>query len=161
MMPRTFDGVVLGPNSPLRARARSCRSEDAEQALCDDLVARISGKADGVVEQSQKRAATYLTRGLPDRRYRLLGLCVMWETKADDGQLTPSQHAFLLRELQFNAVACCGGLEDLQGFVAAVRLEHQTKQPRVRDYCMATIARWAAKGYRREAAPRLRRKGAR
>lgn len=151
------NGIELGPNSPLLQKPRKCRSEDDEQRLCDDLVARISGKDDGIVQQSQKRAATYLTRGMPDRRYRLLGVCVMFETKAEDGRLTMSQHEFLLRELRFGAYACCGTLEDLEGFIAALRLEHQVKQPRLHEYCLATIGRWAAKGYRRESPPRRRR----
>jgi hypothetical protein len=152
----TYQGITLGPSSPLLAGPVD-RTEDDEQRLCDDLICRISGKDDGVVEQSQKRAATFLTRGIPDRRYRLLGLCVSWETKPCKGKLTQSQHDYLLRELQFGAYACCGGLEDLEGFVRAVRFEHQTKEPRIREYCYATIARWAAKGYRSERRSRRRR----
>lgn len=159
-MPVAVHGIQLGPNSPLLQKARKCRSEDDEIALIDDYVSRISGRDDGVVEQSQKRAAMYITLGMPDRRYRLLGLCTMWEGKAEDGKLTMSQHEFLLRELQFGAYACCGTLEDFERFVAAVRLEHQTKEPRVREHCLTTIARWAAKGYRKEAPPRPRRRRA-
>jgi hypothetical protein len=101
-----------------------------------------------------------VTIGLSDRRYRLLSVAVMWELKADDGQLTPSQHSFMLEELEHGAFACCGGLQDLEGFIAAVRLEHQLKQPRIHEYCLATIGRWAAKGYRPERPPRRTRRRA-
>lgn len=150
------DRISLGPNSPLRQYLRTERSEKAEGELCDDCVARISGKR-GVVNLSQVRASM-LTVGVSDRRYRLLGVALMYELKAHDGQLTKSQHEFLLDELEHGALACCGGLEDLRGFIAAVRLEHQTGQPRIREYCHNTIARWAAKGYRRERIPSKRRR---
>ena len=53
-----LERISLGPNSPLRQYLRTERDEDAETALCDDRVARISGKDDGAGLQGQFGSAT-------------------------------------------------------------------------------------------------------
>lgn len=151
-------GIAPGPQSPLlEVSGRACRSEDAEGALCDSLIGQITG-ASGVVQLSQRRESQ-LTLGLPDRRYRVHGFAFFWELKADDGQLTASQHAFLLDELQHGALAGCGTLEDLAIIVELLkraRAGERSLAPAVA--CAHLIARWAERGYRREPPRRHRRK---
>jgi len=151
---RLINGIEPGPNSPLVAKMRGCRSEEVEGQLCDDFVARAPRGS--VVNLSQPRESM-LTRGLPDRRYRFYGVSFFYELKAEDGQLTPSQHAFLLDELSSGALAACGTLDDLQQI--AVRVAAAGPYAALASYCHALVQRWAAKGYRREdLRPRRRRR---
>lgn len=145
----THNGVKLGPNSPA-VGLRQCRSETAEEQLCDDLVAQIAGR-DAVVRFSQAQAAQQ-TRGIPDRRYRVLGYAIWFEVKAEDGKLTKSQHEFLERELDYGQVSCCGTLEDLRELLAFIRRTDEL----VLTWCRQRVRRWAAKGYRRERSTRSR-----
>lgn len=149
-------GVALGPDSPLRAvSGRACRSEAAEEALCDDFIAR-SGEQSGVVRLSQRRASM-VTRGVSDRRYRVSGVAFWYEVKAEDGRLTPSQARFLLDELLCGAPAACGTLEDLQQFVTALRgADANDRRQLAVDLGIRLVERWARKGYRREGAARRR-----
>lgn len=153
-MTKTLNGIVLGLGSPLLARARGCRSERAEVDLCDDLILRIAGRA-GVVNLSQSRASM-LTRGLSDRRYRVHRAAFFWEGKAEDGQLTCSQHLFLLAELQAGSLAGCGTLDDLNDLLGALVSPART-HALLERYCLELIGRWAARGYRTERTPRRRR----
>jgi hypothetical protein len=159
-------GITPGPNSPLlEVSGRACRVEDAEGDLCDSLILQLTGRS-GVVQLSQKRESM-LTEGLPDRRYRAYGFAFFWELKAEDGQLTASQHAFLLDELQHGALAACGTLEDLKGLLFWLRAvrngsgEGAPVEPMWRkllDYCAALVAQWCARGFRREPTRRRRRR---
>jgi hypothetical protein len=159
----TLNGVVLGPNSPAH-RLRKCRTEKVEGALCDALVAQLSGR-EHVVNLSQQRASM-LTEGLPDRRYRAFGVAFWWELKAEDGKLTHAQHAFLLAELTSGAPAGCGTLQDLQDLLDVVKAHREPEGviPRmhasmtIQAHCLALIGRWSAKGYRTESPPRRRRR---
>lgn len=153
-------GIVPGPNSPLlQVSGRLERDEDAEEVLCDDFVARISGRS-GVVRLSQRRASN-ITRGVSDRRYRIHDVAFFYEVKAADGKLTATQHAFLLDELQHGALAAVGTFADLEELVKL--LERSRSLPWLRrslvltTHCMGLIQRWAAKGYRHESTPRTRR----
>lgn len=152
-------GIRPGPNSPLlEVSGRACRDEGAEVALCDELIARVSGKDDGIVNLSQKRESR-LTLGLSDRRYRACAIAFFFEVKAEDGKLTPSQHRFLVAELQHGAIASCGTLTDLRALLeVAVSVPVEGRLARLLAHCADTIGRWAAKGYRREAFPRRRRR---
>ena len=146
----TLNGVVLGPNSPA-VGLRPCRSESDEEQLCDDHVARIAGK-EAVVKFSQAKA-TQQTRGISDRRYRVLGHAFWFEVKAEDGKLTESQHQFLERELDYGNLACCGTLDDLKtllSYFSSAGADPHT-------WCRLRVQRWAAKGYRKEGHPRKRR----
>lgn len=151
---KTLNGITLGANSPLATRAgqgRGCRSEAAEAQLCDDFV--MKAPRGSMANLSQQRASN-LTRGLSDRRYRFYGHSFFYELKAEDGQLTASQHGFLLDELANGALATCGTLEDLQWFAA--RCAEGSTQLDV--HCLTLVKRWAEKGYRREdTRPRRRR----
>lgn len=150
------NGIEVGPNSPLLERLRGCRAEKAEAQLCDDFISRAP--RGGVVNLSQPRESM-LTRGLSDRRYRCFGLSFFYEIKAEDGQLTPSQHAFLLDELANGALAACGGLDDLQDLVAAIADAHgNAAAPALVGHCEQLVRRWAEKGYRREVPSRKRRR---
>lgn len=147
MSPRTrVNGIELGPNSPAR-NLRGCRSESAEEQLCDDLVASIAGK-EGVVKFSQAQAAQQ-TRGISDRRYRVLGHAFWFEVKAEDGKLTESQYLFLCRELNYDAVACCGTLHDLQELLGYMR---SMERADVIVWCRNRVLAWARKGFRKERA---------
>ncbi len=137
------NGIELGPNSPARG-LRTCRSESAEEQLCDDLVASIAGIA-GVVKFSQAQVAQQ-TRGISDRRYRALGHAFWFEVKAEDGKLTESQHRFLEAELDYGNLACCGTLDDLRDLLAYIR----TAGSEPHTWCRLRVQRWAAKGYRKE-----------
>lgn len=159
----THNGVTLGPNSPARG-LRAARSEKVEQALCDDLVAKVAGR-EHVVSLSQYRASN-VTEGLPDRRYRLYGTTLWWETKAADGKLTAEQHKFLAHELAHGALAGCGTLEDLQETATHLqRLHAASKDPMQRAaaaatlaaHCIRQVGRWAEKGYRPTKPSRRRR----
>ncbi len=146
MSPRTrVNGIELGPNSPAR-NLRTCRSESAEEQLCDDLVASIAGK-EAVVKFSQAQAAQQ-TRGISDRRYRVKGYAFWFEVKAEDGKLTESQHQFLHRELDYGALACCGSLDDLRDLLAYVGKPGSDAA----TWCRLRINRWASKGFRKERA---------
>ena len=147
----TLNGITLGPHSPFAARARKCRSESAEGALCDDFVLRAPRGS--LANLSQQRESN-LTRGLSDRRYRFYGASFFYEIKAEDGQLTATQHGFLLDELANGALATCGTLDDLQWFAARCA----AGQTGLDVHCLTLVMRWAAKGYRREdTRPRRRR----
>lgn len=157
------NGVDVGPNSPAVA-LRGCRSEDVEEQLCDDLVARIAGTA-GVVKFSQAQASQQ-TRGISDRRYRVHGTTLWFEVKAEDGQLTMSQHEFLLQELQHGELACCGTYDDLRELLALLASERASTNPLGREereswwreWCLNRIGVWAARGYRKERPTRARRR---
>lgn len=163
----THNGVKLGPNSPA-VGLRTCRSEAAEEQLCDDLVARMAGGG-AVVRFSQAQIAQQ-TRGISDRRYRILGTTLWFEVKAQDGKLTMSQYTFLLQELQHGALACCGTLEDLRHVLVKLQAaweggrEH-SRQRRIellddaRGWCLDQVGIWAAKGFRKERPTRRRRGG--
>jgi hypothetical protein len=149
-------GITPGPNSPLlEVSGRTCRSEDAEGALCDSLIRQLSGRS-GVVQLSQKRESM-LTEGLPDRRYRVCGAALFWEVKAEDGKLTAAQHAFLLDELQHGALAACGTLTDLYAMIEILR-RAQAGEGEIApaSACAYLVAKWAERGYRSE--PRRRRR---
>ncbi len=160
------NGITLGPNSPARG-LRSCRSESAEEQLCDDHVAKIAG-TQAVVKFSQAQAAQQ-TRGISDRRYRVYGVAFWFEVKAEDGKLTMSQHEFLLQELQHGALACCGTLDDLKHLLIKLQaawtagLEH-SRQMRLevldhaRGWCLDRIGQWAERGYRKERPTRSARR---
>lgn len=156
-------GILPGPASPLLAvSGRGCRDEDAEEALCDDFIAR-SGDGSSVVRLSQRRASM-VTRGISDRRYRIgggIGGVAFWyEVKAADGKLTPSQHRFLLDELLCGGPAACGTLEDLQQYVTALRSTAPAdRRQRAIDLGIRLVETWARKGYRRERTGRQRRGG--
>ncbi|MHB1297279.1 MAG: hypothetical protein ACYC0B_02020 [Gemmatimonadaceae bacterium] len=153
-MTKLINGIAPGPNSPLLAKARGCRDEDAEGELCDDFVLRAPR---GSMANFSQKPESMQTRGISDRRYRFYGIAFFYELKAEDGQLTPSQHAFLLDELSSGALAACGTLDDLQAFaaLAATGAPHAV----LATYCHALVQRWAAKGYRREdLRPRRRRR---
>ena len=142
----TLNGITLGPHSPRASRAgtgRGCRGEGDEAALCDDFVLRAPRGS--LANLSQQRASN-LTRGLSDRRYRFYGASFFYEIKAEDGQLTATQHGFLLDELANGALATCGTLDDLQWFAARCAAGHT----RLDVHCLTLVMRWAAKGYRRE-----------
>jgi hypothetical protein len=151
-------GITPGPNSPLlEVSGRACRDEEAEGALCDSLIRLLTG-ASGVVQLSQRRESQ-LTVGLPDRRYRAYGFAFFWELKAEDGQLTASQHAFLLDELQHGALAGCGTLEDLKVIVELLRRARAGEAALTPDSaCAHLVARWAERGYRPEPTRRRRRR---
>lgn len=161
-----LNGIALGPNSPAKG-LRTCRSESAEEQLCDDLVAKIAG-TQGVVKFSQAQAAQQ-TRGISDRRYRVYGVAFWFEVKAEDGKLTMSQHEFLLQELQHGALACCGTLDDLQHLIIKLRAawdvgREQGRQGRIelmdhtRGWCLDHIGQWAERGYRKERPTRAARR---
>ncbi|MBX3173288.1 MAG: hypothetical protein KF709_02695 [Gemmatimonadaceae bacterium] len=150
----TVNGIQVGPNSPAIG-LRGCRSEDAEGRQCDDFIARLAG-VEGVVQFSQAQAAQQ-TRGIPDRRYRLLGFTLWYEVKAEDGKLTPSQHKFLTAELQHGELAACGTLEDLQELVHLLNRPADAVMRTALAHCTALVGRWAEKGYRREKPMRRRR----
>lgn len=153
------NGITLGPNSPA-TDLRTCRSESAEEQLCDDHIARIAGK-DAVVKFSQAQAAQQ-TRGISDRRYRVHGVAFWFEVKAEDGKLTMSQHEFLLQEMQHDGLACCGTLEDLRALVAQLLEVRQLGgfglMPGIRQWCLVRIGAWAARGYRKERPTRATRR---
>jgi hypothetical protein len=140
----TINGVKVGPNSPAIG-LRANRSEADEEQLCDDLVARIAGS--GAVVKFSQAQRSQQTRGIADRRYRVHGAALWFEVKAANGKLTMSQHEFLLRELEYGALACCGTLEDLQGLLVALRAGDAAA---VRAQCLERIGEWVAKGYRPE-----------
>lgn len=143
-------GVTPGPNSPLlEVSARLCRGEDAEELLCDQFIARISGPR-GVVRLSQRRASM-ITVGVSDRRYRFHQVAAFFEVKAEDGQLTLSQHLFLLDELLHGGYASVGTLDDLRALVeVSVSQPVEGRHARLVEHCRQTIARWAARGFRAE-----------
>lgn len=153
------NGIELGPNSPAKG-LRTCRSETAEEQLCDDLIAKITG-TQGVVKFSQAQAAQQ-TRGISDRRYRVYGVAFWFEVKAEDGKLTMSQHEFLLQELQHDGLACCGTLEDLRALVVQLLEVRQPGgfglMPGIRQWCLMRIGAWAARGYRKERPTRAARR---
>lgn len=157
-----LNGIELGPNSPA-AGLRGCRSEDAEEQQCDDLIARRADTT-AVVRFSQAQASQQ-TRGISDRRYRLYGVAFWFEVKAEDGQLTMSQHQFLLEELRHGALACCGTYDDLHELVTKLEAAHHApNRPRrlelldeLRGWCLDRIGVWAARGYRKERPTRRRR----
>lgn len=151
------NGIELGPNSPA-AHLRDCRSEAAEEQLCDDLVARIAGTT-AVVKFSQAQAAQQ-TRGISDRRYRVYGVAFWFEVKAEDGKLTMSQHEFLLQELTHGALGCCGGLADLRGFLCLLQASRDDAAVRAKlgAYCLDIVGAWAARGYRKERSTRATRR---
>lgn len=160
------NGIALGPNSPARG-LRGCRSESAEEQLCDDLVAQIAG-TQAVVKFSQAQAAQQ-TRGISDRRYRVYGTAFWFEVKAEDGKLTMSQHEFLLQELQHGALACCGTLDDLKHLLIKLQAARdvsfaQGTQGRAevmrhtRGWCLDRIGQWAERGYRKERPTRATRR---
>lgn len=138
------NGIALGPNSPARG-LRGCRSESAEEQLCDDLIAQIAG-TQAVVKFSQAQAAQQ-TRGISDRRYRVYGVAFWFEVKAEDGKLTMSQHEFLLQELRHGELACCGTLHDLQELLGQLR---GGLLAGAREWCLNRVGLWAARGYRKE-----------
>jgi hypothetical protein len=160
------NGIELGPNSPAKG-LRTCRSETAEEQLCDDLVAKIAG-TQAVVKFSQAQAAQQ-TRGISDRRYRVYGTAFWFEVKAEDGKLTMSQHEFLLQELQHGALACCGTLDDLRhllmrlhaAFDAGLGKGRQSRLEVIDDargWCLDRIGQWAERGYRKERPTRAARR---
>lgn len=151
------NGVELGPNSPAR-NLRTCRSESAEEQLCDDFIARLTTATKKDVVQFSQAQASQQTPGVSDRRYRIYGVAFWFEVKADDGQLTKSQHEFLLQELACGALGTCGNLADLERLVmllqstsavdrASGRVE---REGFVREYCEMKLAEWAQRGYRKE-----------
>lgn len=150
------NGIELGPNSPA-AGLRDCRSESAEEQLCDDHIARLSRK-EAVVKFSQAQAAQQ-TRGISDRRYRVYGFAFWFEVKADDGKLTMSQHEFLLQELQSGSLALCGALADLKAFTTLLEIAQHDNSLREKlvTYCLDAVGTWAARGYRKERLTRRRR----
>lgn len=157
----THNGIVLGPNSPALSQ-RGARSEKAEQQLCDDLISRIAGK-EHIVNLSQTRASM-ITVGVPDRRYRVYGVGLWWETKPEDGKLTAEQHAFLLSELRHGALGGVGTLEDLQRMLVPLQALHSARDSHTRAdaiahaamHCLTLVGQWAARGYRRERQPSKR-----
>lgn len=157
------NGIELGPNSPARG-LRGCRSESAEEQLCDDLIAQIAG-TQAVVKFSQAQAAQQ-TRGISDRRYRVYGVAFWFEVKAADGKLTMSQHEFLLQELQHGALACCGTLHDLQEILSMLASHRASTNPVgregvesfMREWCLNRVGLWAARGYRKERPTRATRR---
>lgn len=152
-----LNGIELGPNSPAKG-LRTCRSESAEEQLCDDLVAEIAG-TQGVVKFSQAQAAQQ-TRGISDRRYRVYGVAFWFEVKAEDGKLTMSQHEFLLQELQHGALALCGTLLELKGFLYLLQSarENSLLREQLTGYCLDAVGSWAARGYRKEQPTRAARR---
>lgn len=157
------NGIELGPNSPARG-LRRCRSESAEEQLCDDLVAKIAGQH-AVVKFSQAQAAQQ-TRGISDRRYRVYGVAFWFEVKAEDGKLTMSQHEFLLQELQAGGLACCGTLHDLQELLSMLASHRASTNPvgreglesYLREWCLNRVGLWAERGYRTERSTRATRR---
>jgi len=161
-------GIVPGPNSPLlQVSGRAVRTEDAEEQLCDDYICGITGPS-GVVRLSQRRASM-VEVGLSDRRYRVYGAAFFFEVKAEDGQLTPEQHEFLISELSYGAIAGVGTLDDLKalvGMLSQLRRWHPTSAHHERiamltelvRFCREQVGRWATKGYRATPSPRQRRK---
>lgn len=90
------------------------RSEKAEEQLCDNFVAAGGGRQ-RVVRFSQPRN-TMQTLGIPDRRYRIAGLCFWWECKAENGRLSDEQVFFLEAELEYGNPVGVGTLEDLMRY---------------------------------------------
>ena len=128
------------------------RSESAEEALCDDLIARIAGR-EGVVRLSQRRASN-VTLGLPDRRYRVHGTAFFWEVKtaAPASKLSAAQRDFLRAELSAGCLAGCGTLEDLADYVAML-VESRDAGRDIQyhwrhKHCADLVDCWTAKGMR-------------
>lgn len=136
------------------------RTEKVVEHLCDQLVAAMSGKA-GVVRFSQARA-TNQTRGISDRRYRILGVGLWFEVKSekDDAQLSKEQRDFLLAELECGGLAACGGLEELQTVITAIRLEQrdEDRDGYALDVCRRIVKQWEGRGRRGEKKPRKPKK---
>lgn len=78
--------------------------------LCDDLIRQLGGQ---VVPLSQRRASK-IHRGLPDRRYRIMGIAFWFECKRPDYPLTVDEFAFLLAEAQHQEAGGVGGLDALR-----------------------------------------------
>lgn len=123
-------------------------AESDVQKQCDALVRQCGGE---VISFAQPRA-TMQTEGIPDRRYVVFGRAFWWEVKAADGQLTASQHDFLVRDLHADGLAGCGTVEDLRDYLTQVRISLGVG----RAAGFALVARWAARGFRRE---RKRKRG--
>lgn len=145
---------LTGPKS-VRAIATTphVRSEKAEERLCDDLIARISGAGKASVIRFSQARATMQTPGIPDRRYALWGCRFWFEVKASNGKLSPAQRDFLIAELDAGCLAACGTLEDLAALVTAVRslrgvsgLNDETGL--IPFACRDLVAKWAKRGMR-------------
>lgn len=132
---------------PTKHRA-PVRSEKAEERLCDDLVARIAGR-EAVVRFSQARA-TNQTPGIPDRRYRLFGVALWFEIKAENGKLSAAQRDYLRAELACGSAAACGTLEDLSALLPVLREDRVAIVPgaELLDACTTLVDRWVARGLR-------------
>lgn len=91
------------------------RSEKDEERLCDAFVARGGGRQ-RVVRFSQPRN-TMQTLGVPDRRYRMSGVCFFWECKAANGKLSQEQVDFLTQEIEYGCPVGVGTCDDLVKYV--------------------------------------------
>ncbi len=121
------------------ARGQYTLSEKEEERRCDLLVQALQGD---VVRFSQSRA-THQTEGIPDRRYRVKGVALWWEVKAEDGRLSRAQFAFLRAEKQAQSLAGCGTSDDL------VRVLRCTAEGMPLEINMV-VARWLLRGFRGE-----------
>lgn len=138
------------------ARAEHFRSEKDEQRLCDDFMRRASFD---VVCHSQPQRATGVTLGVSDRRYRRRvpqrpeqGIAFAFEVKTDDpkSKLSREQHEYLIGEWEAGQRGACGTLEDL---IAYHRVLVQGSLAEILGHERHLMAKWVAKGYRRERKP--------
>lgn len=129
----------------------SDRKEADVKRVCDDLAVRINWHA----ESYEQDRASHICRGLPDRRYvqRNRMQRVWIEFKRPGGQLTESQHRWMLDELYAGGFATV--IDDQAQLVKLFNLFAMPRVGRdemVRNYCLELLRLTAQRGWRKEAA---------
>jgi hypothetical protein len=120
-------------------------SERTVEAWCDDLIARLAGKTAIVRRSPPHRSA--VTKGIPDRRYRVLDTAFDFEVKAPDGALSDEQIFYLREEGRCGSLAACGGVNELSAVIAAIRHEQRTEDADgyALDVCRRLVDEWVEK----------------
>jgi hypothetical protein len=103
------------------ARTPHVRSEKDEEHACDAFISRIGMLGHQAVVRFSQPRHTMQTLGIPDRRYRAVGVAFWWEVKAQGGYLSVEQIAFLREELYYGQLVGVGTLDDLVGFTNLLR----------------------------------------
>ncbi|HEX7828669.1 MAG TPA: hypothetical protein VF787_03400 [Thermoanaerobaculia bacterium] len=132
------------------------RTEKQELALCDGLVKQLSNAGRQAIVHTNPPHRMKQTLGVPDRRYRVFGFCLAFESKAEHGKLTREQHAYLTAELDHGALAACGTFDDLHALLVELRSARTTGNAELAiRSCRRIIGAWSQRGFRGEPAPKL------